>query len=40
MECERALGRKQRKFCSDVCSVSFRMTLRPPPDRRALELIC
>ena len=39
IECGRALSTKQRKFCSDVCSVSFRMTLRPPPDRRALELI-
>jgi CRISPR-associated endonuclease Cas1 len=39
IECGGALGPKQRKFCSDVCSVSFRVTLSPPPDRRALELI-
>ncbi len=36
-ECGRVLGAKQRKFCCDVCSVSFRMTLRLPPDMRALE---
>ncbi len=39
IECGRALAPKQRKFCSDVCSVSFRVALGPPPDRRALELI-
>ena len=39
IECGRALVPKQRKFCSDVCSVSFRGTLGPPPDGRALELI-
>jgi hypothetical protein len=39
IECGRALSTKQRKFCSDVCSVSFRMTLGLSPDRRALELI-
>jgi CRISPR-associated protein Cas1 len=38
IECGGALAPKQRKFCSDVCSVSFRVTLGPPPDRR-LELI-
>jgi hypothetical protein len=39
VECGRALAPKQRKFCSDACSVSFRVTLGPPPGRRALELI-
>ena len=39
IECGRALTTKQRKFCSVVCSVSFRMTLGPPHDRRAPELI-
>ena len=39
IECGSALGTRQRKFCSDVCSVSFRMALGPRPDRRALELI-
>jgi CRISP-associated protein Cas1 len=38
-ECGKALGTKQRKFCSDACTASFRATLGPPPDRRALELI-
>jgi hypothetical protein len=37
IECGGALAPKQRKFCSDVCSVSFRMPLRSPPDSRALE---
>ena len=37
IECGRALGTKQRKFCSYVCSVSFRVALVPPPARRALE---
>jgi CRISPR-associated endonuclease Cas1 len=31
VECGGALAPKQRKFCSDVCSVSFRETLGPPP---------
>jgi hypothetical protein len=39
IECGRALSTKQRKFCSDVCSVSFRVAVGPPPDRRALELM-
>jgi hypothetical protein len=39
VECGRALAPKQRKFCSDVCSVSFLMPLGPPPDRRAVALI-
>jgi CRISP-associated protein Cas1 len=39
IECGGALAPKQRKFCSDVCSVSFRGALAAPPDRRALELI-
>ena len=38
IECGRALSTKQRKFCSDVCSVSYRVTLGPPADRR-LELV-
>ena len=38
-ECGRALSTKQRKFCSEVCLVSFRITQRPPPDSRALELM-
>jgi hypothetical protein len=37
IECGGALAPKQRKFCSDVCSVSFRVALDPPRDRRALE---
>lgn len=39
IECGGALAPKQRKFCSDMCSVSFRAALVPPPDGRALELI-
>jgi CRISPR-associated protein Cas1 len=39
IECGRALSTKQRKFCSDVCSVSSRVPPGPPPDRRALEVI-
>ena len=39
IECGGALAPKPRKFCSDVCSVSSRVALGPPPDRRALELI-
>jgi hypothetical protein len=39
IECGGALAPKQRKFCSDLCSVSFRVALGPPPDRPALELI-
>jgi hypothetical protein len=39
IECGGALAPKQHKFCSDVCSVSFRMALGPRPDRQALELI-
>jgi hypothetical protein len=38
IECGGALAPKQRKFCSDVCSASFRVALGPPPDRSALEL--
>jgi CRISPR-associated protein Cas1 len=37
IECGRALSTKQRKFCSDVCSVSSRAALGSPPDRRALD---
>jgi CRISPR-associated protein Cas1 len=32
IECGSALAPKQRKFCSDGCSVSFRVALGPPPD--------
>jgi CRISPR-associated protein Cas1 len=39
IECGSALAPKQRKFCSDACSVSFRVALGPPLDRRAVELI-
>ena len=39
IECGGALAPKQRKFCSDVCSVSFRVTLGPRPDRGVVELI-
>jgi CRISP-associated protein Cas1 len=31
VECGKALGTKQRKFCSEVCSVSFRMAQIPLP---------
>jgi CRISPR-associated protein Cas1 len=39
VECGGALAPKQRKFCSDVCSISFRVALGPPPDNRAIDLI-
>jgi hypothetical protein len=38
-ECGKVLAAKQRKFCSDACSASFRAALGPPLDRRALEFI-
>jgi hypothetical protein len=38
-ECGRALSPKQRKFCSDACSVSFRMALGRPPEKRVFEPI-
>jgi CRISPR-associated protein Cas1 len=39
LECGAALATKQRKFCSDVCSTSFRVALGPPPDNRAIDLV-
>jgi CRISPR-associated protein Cas1 len=39
IECGGALASKQRKFCSDVCSISFRIALGQRPYRRAHELI-
>jgi hypothetical protein len=39
IECGGALAPRQRKFCSDVCSVSFRAALGLPPGKRALEFV-